>query len=81
VASCDEVAFGALAALRRSGRSVPGDVAVAGFDDVPAAELTELTTTTHPVEDIATPAVRAVLDGARDEKRNFPSELVDRASA
>ena len=81
VASCDEVAFGALAALRRSGRSVPGDVAVAGFDDVPAAELTELTTTTHPVEDIATSAVRAVLDGARDEQRYFPSELVVRASA
>jgi DNA-binding LacI/PurR family transcriptional regulator len=81
VASCDEVAFGALAVLRRSGRSVPGDVAVAGFDDVPAAELTELTTTTHPVEDIATSAVRAVLDGTRDEQRYFPSELVVRASA
>ncbi|NYJ05660.1 LacI family DNA-binding transcriptional regulator [Petropleomorpha daqingensis] len=81
VASCDEVAFGALSTLRRSGRRVPGDVAVAGFDDVPAAELTDLTTTTHPVADIATAAVRTVLDGVRDEQRFFPSELVVRASA
>jgi DNA-binding LacI/PurR family transcriptional regulator len=81
VASCDEVAFGALTTLRRCGRSVPGDVAVAGFDDVPAAELTALTTTTHPVEDIATAAVRAVLDRVRDDERFFPSELVVRASA
>jgi DNA-binding LacI/PurR family transcriptional regulator len=81
VASCDDVAFGALTTLRRSGRSVPGDVAVAGFDDVPAAELTHLTTTTHPVEDVATAAVRAVLDGTRDEQRFFPSELVLRDSA
>jgi hypothetical protein len=33
------------------------------------------------VEDIATSAVRAVLDGTRDEQRYFPSELVVRASA
>jgi DNA-binding LacI/PurR family transcriptional regulator len=81
VASCDDVAFGAMATLRGSGRSVPGDVAVAGFDDVPAAELTALTTTTHPVEDIATAAVRSLLRRTSDEERLFPSELVVRASA
>jgi DNA-binding LacI/PurR family transcriptional regulator len=79
--SCDDVAFGALTTLGRGGRQVPGDVAVAGFDDVPAAELTALTTTTHPVDDIATAAVRAALDRSRAEETLFPSELVVRRSA
>jgi DNA-binding LacI/PurR family transcriptional regulator len=81
LASCDDAAFGALTTLRRWGRAVPGDVAVAGFDDVPAAELTALTTTTHPVEDIATAAVQTVLDRPRGEEVFFPSELVVRQSA
>jgi len=37
--TCDEVALGALQA---SGRQVPGDIAVAGFDDIPAAEFSGL---------------------------------------
>ncbi|MGY1787529.1 substrate-binding domain-containing protein [Geodermatophilus sp. SYSU D00698] len=35
LAGCDEVVPGALAVLDRHGRQVPGDVAVAGSDDVP----------------------------------------------
>ncbi|WP_204263636.1 substrate-binding domain-containing protein [Geodermatophilus normandii] len=82
VASCDDVALGALAVLRRHGRRVPGDVAVAGFDDAPVAEVTELTTATHPVERIAAAAVRALLAPApAEETVFFPSELVVRRSA
>jgi DNA-binding LacI/PurR family transcriptional regulator len=55
---------------------------VAGFDDVPAAQFTGLTTTTHPVDAIAATAVRAALDGNRmEETVFFPSELVVRQSA
>lgn len=61
---------------------MPEDLAVAGFDDVPAAEFTGLTTTTHPVDEIAAAAVRAALDGDRaPQTRFFPSELVVRQSA
>jgi LacI family transcriptional regulator len=35
----DTVALGALHALRRAGRSVPDDLALVGFDDVPMAEF------------------------------------------
>ncbi|MGY1717001.1 LacI family DNA-binding transcriptional regulator [Geodermatophilus sp. SYSU D01106] len=80
--SCDDVALGVLAVLRRHGRQVPGDVAVTGFDDAPLAEVTDLTTATHPVERITDAAVRAVLTGApADGTLFFPSELVLRRSA
>lgn len=37
VAASDLIALGAIRALRRRGRSVPGDVSVIGYDDVPFA--------------------------------------------
>jgi DNA-binding LacI/PurR family transcriptional regulator len=36
-AANDEMAIGAIHALHEAGRHVPGDVSVAGFDDIPAA--------------------------------------------
>jgi LacI family transcriptional regulator len=42
----DTVALGALHALRRAGRMVPGDVALVGFDDVPMAEYLDPPLTT-----------------------------------
>lgn len=42
----DTVALGALAALRRSGRTVPADMALVGFDDVPMAEYLDPPLTT-----------------------------------
>lgn len=38
-AANDLLAIGAMAALRTAGRRIPEDVAVAGFDDIPAAQL------------------------------------------
>ena len=80
-AACDDIALGALQVLRDQGRQVPGDVAVAGFDDSPAAELCGLTTATHPAEAIATAATRAALAGRPVDGRLFPSEVVMRASS
>jgi DNA-binding LacI/PurR family transcriptional regulator len=83
LAVCDAVALGALAELRERGRQVPGDVAVAGFDDVPAAWASgpPLTTATHPVEQIAAAAARGALDRADTAETWFRSEVVLRASA
>jgi DNA-binding LacI/PurR family transcriptional regulator len=79
----DAAALGALGALRRSGRRVPDDVAVAGFDDIPAAEHSgpALTTATHPVELIAAAAARSALRPTGDGQTWFGSELVVRQSA
>lgn len=78
----DLSALGALGALRRAGVAVPGDVAVAGFDDLAVAEPSRLTTATHPVEEIAAGAVAAVLDRRRGRPEElYPSTLVLRDSA
>lgn len=80
----DAPALGALAVLRADGIDVPGDVAVAGFDDIPFAALSSptLTTATHPVDRIAAGAAAAVLDQVRlPPVTAYPSELVRRESA
>jgi DNA-binding LacI/PurR family transcriptional regulator len=48
----DPMAFGAMRAIKRSGRRIPGDIAVVGFDGSPAAANTEppLTTVHQPAE-------------------------------
>ncbi|MFG2332111.1 LacI family DNA-binding transcriptional regulator [Streptomyces sp. NPDC048604] len=53
VAASDTVALGACAALRDLGRSIPGDVSVTGFDDLPFAIDTApaLTTVRLPLQE------------------------------
>lgn len=83
-ASNDAMALGALAVLRQRGIDVPGDIAVAGFDDIPFASLSvpALTTASHPVEQIAAAAASAVLDRAGvPPVTTYPSELILRESA
>jgi LacI family transcriptional regulator, repressor for deo operon, udp, cdd, tsx, nupC, and nupG len=53
----DEMAFGALAALRGSGLAVPGDVSVVSIDDHPLATALGLTTVAHDVAEQARHAV------------------------
>jgi DNA-binding LacI/PurR family transcriptional regulator len=63
---------------------VPGDIAVAGFDDVPFAELSApaLTTASHPVERIATAAAVSLLARRPGPPVTlFASELIRRRSA
>jgi len=59
----DLSATGALQAVRESGRRVPSDVAVVGFDDVPAALHTEppLTTVHQPLHEMGAAAARMLL--------------------
>lgn len=88
-AECDEMAFGALRALRRVGLRVPADVSVVGFDDHPMAPYFELTTVVQDVRDqgrrIAEHLVDAVSHAAKDEplaplELHAPTHLVVRGT-
>jgi DNA-binding LacI/PurR family transcriptional regulator len=65
-AQSDEMAAGAMQAMRRLGVRVPDDVSIVGFDDHELAEVLDLTTMAQPVAQRGEMAVRAVLD-ALDE--------------
>ncbi len=82
----DLMADGALAALERAGRRVPGDVAVGGFDDSTIAASTRpaLTTVRQPWDRISAEMVRLLLSliaGEPPASVILPTELVHRASA
>ncbi|MEV0223356.1 LacI family DNA-binding transcriptional regulator [Streptomyces sp. NPDC050704] len=68
MASTDMVASGALTALHEAGLSVPGDVSLAGYDDIPfARDLHPPLTTVHvPYEELGRLAVRTALSRAPD---------------
>jgi DNA-binding LacI/PurR family transcriptional regulator len=59
----DDSAIGAMRALKLSGRVIPQDVAVVGFDDVPFARYLSpaLTTVRAPIEEIGREAVRQLV--------------------
>ena len=61
----DIMAVGALARLRAAGLSVPGDIALAGFDDIPTLRdvYPPLTTVRLPLKRLGEIAARLVLDG------------------
>ncbi|WP_156727487.1 LacI family DNA-binding transcriptional regulator [Streptomyces apocyni] len=85
----DDQAIGVLRAARELRIDVPGELAVAGFDDVKEAALTDppLTTVASDRQAMARAAVDLVLDdgvraaGSRRERlRQFPSRLTVRRS-
>ncbi len=80
----DLMARGALLALSKTGRVVPDDVSVVGFDDLPVASDTapRLTTIRLPLEEIGERAMHLVLRD-RDQPRHLDrvsGELVVRES-
>ncbi|MEV4536944.1 LacI family DNA-binding transcriptional regulator [Asanoa sp. NPDC049518] len=64
-AACDLTAMGVLQALNESGRRVPDDVALVGFDDSFLASVATpaMTSVRQPVEHMAAMATRALLAG------------------
>lgn len=84
-AESDEMAFGAIKAIRRRGLRIPEDVAVIGFDDHDASELLDLSTIRQPVQPQGSHVARALLgavtgQGTPDEGIVLPTELVVRGS-
>jgi LacI family transcriptional regulator len=57
----DMLAVGAMVAARKAGLSVPDDIAIAGFDDIPVAKLLGLTTVRQPEFDLGALAAHTLL--------------------
>ncbi|MFG3497420.1 LacI family DNA-binding transcriptional regulator [Streptomyces sp. NPDC047928] len=86
-AASDQMALGAVEALRRRGLRVPEDMSVVGFDDLPEVRWSAppLTTVRQPLAEMGKSAVRTVLRLTRGEEPDSPrvelaTELVVRAS-
>ncbi len=86
-AGSDEQAFGVLEAARQAGLSVPGDLSVVGFDDLPMARWSSppLTTVRQPLADMGRMAgrmLRELIDGNElaSQRVELATALVPRAS-
>lgn len=82
----DQMALGLLRALSESGRSVPGDISVVGFDDIPEAPylIPPLTTVRQDFAAVGQRAIeilRSAIAGEPTPPRLINPELVVRASS
>jgi LacI family transcriptional regulator len=87
VCANDQTALGVMSALREHGISVPGQVAVTGFDDIPMARhlRTSLTTVRQPIREMGTTAFNVLylmISGERPPEREIvlPTQLICRES-
>lgn len=86
-ASSDTEAFGAMLTIQKRGLSIPGDISLVGFDDIPEASYVTpaLTTVRQPMHEMGRLAAEALLEamGEPDQEHptiELPTELVIRAS-
>jgi LacI family transcriptional regulator len=77
VAYNDLIAVGAMDAIKQAGFSVPGDISVMGFDDIPlAAEVNPPLSTIHvPKETMGTIAARRLVDIIK-KKEDIPHKVL-----
>jgi DNA-binding LacI/PurR family transcriptional regulator len=87
-AASDLMAVGAMRVLKETGRKIPVDVAVVGFEDSVLAKQTDppLTTVHQPVEEMGREMARLLLDLIRGEAQpeasvTLDTHLVRRSSA
>ena len=82
LALSDLIAMGVIQSARERGISVPHQLSVTGFDDVPEAALSDppLTTIRQPLQLKGSEAVRLLLEGEAAQSVVLPTELVVRAS-
>ena len=83
-AASDEMAMGAMIALRDAGRRVPQDVSVIGIDGHDLGELVGLTTMAQPANEQGAAAAQLVLDmiagAVPPPELVYPTVLVERFS-
>ncbi len=80
-ASNDDMAAATVAVAHRRGLEVPGDVAIAGFDDTPLATTVwpELTTVRQPIADMAREAVRLLIEQIRGRRAGKPAQVTHKS--
>jgi LacI family transcriptional regulator len=81
----DQTAYGACLALYRQGRTVPGDVSIIGFDDLPSSQyrLPPLTSVRQSIGELGDRSAQAILQLIEGHRPRFdapPVELVIRES-
>lgn len=76
-AANDLMALGAIHALQRMGKSVPEDVSVIGFDNIPqsAASYPTLTTIAQPIEQLGQTSILRLLERIR-KRETDPARIV-----
>ena len=82
-AANDNMAIGALEALRAAGKAVPQEVAVVGFDDVPLARHMGITTVRVRIAELGERALQRLVDGFTKDQRGdelHAPELVVRST-
>jgi DNA-binding LacI/PurR family transcriptional regulator len=87
-ATSDTQALGALRAIHESGRQVPNDVALVGYDDIEVSEYVGLSTVRQPMFQMGQEGVQLLLAQLNDESdehalahRNLPVEMVVRETS
>jgi len=73
----DIAAIGAIRALKDSGRSVPQDVSVVGFDDILSAAYStpSLTTVRQPLHEMGKRGAEVLLDRIANRDKEYPPEI------
>ena len=84
-AATDMIALGAMRGLREHGFTIPGDIAVVGFDDIPAARLaypplTTVAQDTARAGQVLVDTLQALITGDTPPNRVLPAGLVIRQS-
>jgi len=85
-AACDVAAIGAMHALQNLGRTVPDDVAIVGFDDIAAANLSSppLTTVTQDPHQAGEALIESIIEAVEHgstRNRELPVHLTIRESS
>jgi LacI family transcriptional regulator len=86
-AASDDLAIGAVQAIEHRGRSVPRDLAVIGFDDIPLSDemMPRLSTVRLPLEEMGRQTAKLLtsdsVDLSRQQNVSLPVELILRETA
>jgi LacI family transcriptional regulator len=70
----DVLALGAMQAAKSAGLAIPDDIAIAGFDDIPAAKLLGLTTVHQPEFDLGALAAATLVSRLQPGGMEFPGK-------